>query len=310
MPGHNNAPIALFIFKRPDHVAAVVRALAEADGFYESDIYVFADGPRDESDLQDVMKARAAVKKCFGGRAHYVDSETNKGLARSIIEGVGALCDKYGKVIVLEDDLVVSKSFIKYMNSALDRYEHDDSVMQISAYMFPIRKGESCDRCSFLPLTTSWGWATWKRAWDMFDPESTGWVELLKDGRRLKLFNIRNSFDFGEMLEDQMMGRSDSWAIRWYLSVFNKAGLVLYPPVSLVSNIGFDGSGTHGWRSSRKSLSQADLPDMIDCVFPEDLSVDEETYNHVARHLKKSAGGARRFYRRARSFLAGHLLGK
>jgi hypothetical protein len=172
------------------------------------------------------------------------------------------------------------------MNEALDRYDGYQSIMQISGYMFPIKSKSISAECSFLPLTTSWGWATWKRAWSNYDPEARGWESLLSNPKEKSRFNFVDSFDFLGMLKKQFNGEIDSWAIRWYWSVFINHGLVLYPPTSMVRNDGFDGSGTHGWRTYAHALTHEYL-DEPPCVnYPNGIVIDQEQMESVQKYFK------------------------
>jgi hypothetical protein len=173
-----------------------------------------------------------------------IERPTNWGLARSVIAGVSEVCESHGRVIVLEDDLVVSRYFLDYMNDALNRYESEERVMQISAHMFPVPPAGKSD-AAFLPMTTSWGWATWQRAWKIFDPHMRGFNQLAADPRMRKAFDLDGSYPYFRMLQAQRDGGVDSWAIRWWLTVFIEGATSLFPAQSLVQNIGFDGSGTH-----------------------------------------------------------------
>jgi hypothetical protein len=239
------APIALFVYKRPEHAVRTIESLKACFGYDESAIYVFADGPRTEADIPAVNATRAAVRELVGPRAVVAEQDKNRGLANSIIAGTTEICERHGRVVVLEDDLVVAPSFLQFLNEGLERFEGEPRVMQVSGHMFDVPELADSREALFLPMTTSWGWATWKRAWDQFDPSAHGWRELLA-GDEARRFDLGGRYDYCEMLKRQMEGRVDSWAIRWYYSVFAKGGLVLYPPRSLVANSGFDGTGTHG----------------------------------------------------------------
>jgi hypothetical protein len=178
-----------------------------------------------------------------------IERDTNYGLARSIIDGVTSLCEQYGRVIVLEDDLITSPHFLTFMNDGLTRYKAEDRVMQIAGYMFPINLDLEEDAL-FLPFTSSWGWATWERAWRCFDAMGAGYQRLLEDQSLRRAFDLNGKYGYFRMLESQLSGETDSWAIRWYLSVFLMGGLILYPKKTLVSNMGFDGSGVNCAASS------------------------------------------------------------
>jgi len=239
------APIAFFAYKRPEHTKQSLESLARNHSAELSELFIFCDGSKKPEDNEAVDQVRQIVKsQQWCGQVHIIEREQNIGLANSIIHGVTELCNKYGKVIVLEDDLILSPFFLEYMNEALNFYEKDSKVFQISGYMFPVKLTSVSDTL-FLPFIASWGWATWERSWEHFDAEMSGYTSL-KNNRNLKCkFNLNNSYPYFEMLEQQIKGNIDSWAIRWYLSVFMLDGLTLYPKNSLVKNIGFDGSGTH-----------------------------------------------------------------
>lgn len=240
-----SAPIALFVYNRPDHTRRTVQALQACAGAKESELYVFSDGPRTAQAEAAVNEVRAYVTGIDGfARSEVIERETNLGLADSIIDGVTRLCNAHGRVIVVEDDLVVAPVFLEYLNAALVRYQAEPQVMQIAAHMFPVDVPCS-DDAFFLPFVSSWGWATWDRAWRKFDADATGYAQLKWDAARRKAFDMNGAYDYFSMLEAQLAGTVDSWAIRWNLSVFMNDGLVLYPKQSLVENTGFDGSGVH-----------------------------------------------------------------
>lgn len=239
-----NAPIALFVFNRPLHTLKALESLAANSGFSGSPLYIFCDGTRHDKEADAVEEVRHIVHRFEHPNKIVIENPCNLGLANSIIKGVSQLCDKYGKVIVVEDDLFVSPMFLDYMNCALDYYADDQSVMQISGHMFPVDL--PCDTDAvFLPFTTSWGWATWQRAWEKFDPDMTA-LETLKKNRAMRIkFDLDGAYPYYRMLRHQQAGQVDSWAIRWYLSVFLNNGIVLYPTKTMVNNMGFDGTGTN-----------------------------------------------------------------
>lgn len=244
------APIVLFCYNRPSHTEQTLIALSNNSLANQSQLIVFCDGPKENASAEQRSKietVRTLVKsKQWCKEVIVYENEVNKGLADSVIEGVTQMVNKYGKVIVLEDDLITSKGFLKYMNDGLNKYEDCENVMQVSAHCFPAKNISKRNQSFFLPLTTSWGWGTWKRAWDKFDAQATDY-ELLKTDVDLKdRFNLNNSYPYANMLIHQMEIKDiDSWAIRWWWSVFKLNGLVLFPDRSLVKNIGFGEEGTH-----------------------------------------------------------------
>jgi hypothetical protein len=255
------APIGLFIHRRPEHTRRTILGLLACDGAESSSIYVFADGPKTKGDKPAVAATRAVARELLGDRAVFIEQEANRGLADSIIDGATTLCDRYGSVIALEDDLIVAPSFLRFLNEGLRRYRDEPRVMQISGHMFDVPSLKHQREALFLPMTTSWGWATWKRAWALFDPSAANWRERLSDPAEARRFNLDGRCDYARMLTRQMAGAIDSWAIRWYYTVFAHGGLVLYPPQTLVSNTGFDGTGTHdrlGLAAKQASLGAGD----------------------------------------------------
>jgi hypothetical protein len=282
------APIALFVYNRPEHTRKTIEALKKNTLATQSDLVIFSDAPKSSTQNETVRQVRDYIAQIDGFKSvSVIERNSNYGLANSIIDGVTMLCNKHGNVIVLEDDLETSPFFLDYMNNALLRYADEPKVMQISGYMFDVNLN-SKDKALFLPLTTSWGWATWKRAWDTFDPEARGYKVLKEDKKLRKIFNLNNRYNYYAMLESQLSGKVDSWAIRWYLTTFLMNGLTLYPPQTLVSNNGFDGSGTHGELKKRFHQNvniSAGVP-----ILPEQVELSEEweivSYNMFSRKTR------------------------
>lgn len=295
------APIALFVYKRPRHTQQTLESLAANEGASESELFIFCDGPKRPEDEKAVEEVRRLVKsRQWCGKINIIERDKNLGLANSIISGVTELCDKYGRVIVLEDDLLTSRYFLEYMNAALERYENEERVMQISGYMFPVEIKAETDAI-FLPFTTSWGWATWKRAWVVFDKDMSSFEILSKDKALRKAFDLDGSYPYFKMLESQRAGKIDSWAIRWYLSVFLKGGLTLYPAKTLINNIGFDGSGTH-CTAVGKNIS-GKMEDFNPLTLPSRYIVSEEVF----LKLKELFRGNRSFIDRAKRVIRNYF---
>jgi len=260
-----NAPIALFVYNRPEHTRRTVESMQRNELASSSELHVFSDGPRTHEPVENVAAVREYIGNIGGfAKVMVYENDHNRGLATSVIDGVSRLCAKYGKAIVVEDDLLLAPRFLAYMNSALDRYHGDTQVMQISGHMFPVDVNV-CDDAFFLPFTTSWGWGTWARAWNYFDVAANDYATLKNDQSRRRAFDLDGAYDYFAMLEAQLAGKVDSWAIRWYLSVFMNEGIVLYPRKSLVENIGFDGSGTH---TRGKALNQVVDPEFAPTRLP------------------------------------------
>ena len=242
------APIVLFVFNRPFHTRLTVEALKVNLLSEKSELIIFSDGPRFEADNEKVNAVREYIRNIDGFKnITVVERESNFGLARSIADGVTDAVNRFGKIIVIEDDLVTHFQFLEYMNNALNKYESYKKVFSITGYSH-MRKADRISRLNdtyFLRLTNSWSWATWKDRWDLFDTDLTGWEKMVSDKKLRKSFNYENTYDYFSMVKNQINGEIDSWAIKWYWTVFKNRGLTLYPRYSLVKNIGGDGSGTH-----------------------------------------------------------------
>lgn len=278
------APIALFVYKRPEHTRKTLEALMRCSEFEQSELYVFCDGAKRLEDQELVDDTRAVVRTLVGYKAIVIEALENQGLADSIISGVTKLVNEFGTVIVLEDDLVVSSGFLNYVNQGLEKYRDEDQVMQISGYMFPGAEFIDRDEAMFLPFTVSWGWATWDRAWRYFDPDAKGWEVLKRNRQMRKRFNLDGAYDYFSILESQFLGKCDSWAVRWYWSVFQRKGLVLFPAATYIQNIGFDGSGTHG------SLTRRYIPDSLQSGesfrFPKNITISEKDFEIICRNIQ------------------------
>ena len=287
------APIVLFVYNRSEHTCNTVQALQKNDLARESELFIYSDGPKDDPHSKDkVAEVRAFIKTITGfKKTTIVESEQNKGLAESVIQGVTDIVDRYGRVIVLEDDLKTSPDFLRFMNEALDRYEDEPQVMQISGHMFDVKIKADTDAV-FLPFVTSWGWAIWKRSWDCFDPSLSNYTKIKNDKQLMHRFNLDGAYNYFNILDSQFHGKIDSWAILWYLSVFFQNGLVLYPINSFVLNIGFDGSGTHcGVASSERGEPSFSSFARKIFRFPK-VRIDQEAYTNVKLFL--SARGTSR----------------
>lgn len=288
----NPAPIALFAYNRPEHLRRTIDALWCSALAGESRLWLFCDAPKKPEHAIAVRQVRQIARAVEGFRAvEVVERTSNLGLARSIEDGVGRLCADYGRAIVIEDDIVVAPGFLDFLNRALDHYAEVPRVMQISGYMFP---GEYADRgdAVFLPLISCWGWATWKHAWDRYDPTAAGAAALRQDAALRRRFNLDGAYDYFGMLERQLAGGLDSWGVRWLLSVFLADGVVLYPSASLVENIGADGTGTHGAGSPGFHSAPSGTATIADEVrFPAAAEVDTVALERVRALLRAEQPG-------------------
>lgn len=263
------APIALFVYNRAWHTCQTIEALQKNNLASQSDIIIFSDAPKSTAEIDTVNEVRSYVKSCTGFRTvRIIERESNFGLANSIIDGVSRVCNEYGRVIVLEDDLVTSPFFLKYMNDALNIYESDETVASIHGYWYPV--DQQMPETFFLRGADCWGWATWSRAWQLFEPDGSKLLNELQRQKLTKLFDLDGAIPYTQMLREQIAGRNNSWAIRWGASIFISHGLQLSPGKSLVINIGFDGTGTHCSATSAFNTDLADHAVKVDYIKPEE----------------------------------------
>lgn len=280
------APIAIFVFKRAAHTQRLLESLQTNPEFSESPVYIFADGARSAKEQADVDAVRQLVAEFAHPHKTVVLAPANQGLAKSITQGVTQLCAEYGHAIVVEDDLVVAPSFLSYMNTALARYADATQVMQISGHMFPVDLQASTDAV-LMPVTTSWGWATWQRAWaHMAEAPAEATAHLASRKWRFQ-FDLRGTFPYARMLAQRLERKNHSWAIWWYYQVFTHSGLVLHPTRSLVNNEGFDGSGTH---CADKDVVQMALQGTHVSTYPQVVAANTAAFKRYGRFLVADRG--------------------
>lgn len=245
------APVVVFAFNRPAHLLRCLESLRRNPEASSSDLWVFCDGPKHESQSEIVEQVRTVARQTRGFRSITVhESSANRGLATSVIRGVDQILGETEQAIFVEDDLVVSEHFLNYMNAGLNIYKNHEDVASIHGFMYDI--SEVLPQSVFLRGADCWGWGTWGRAWKHFDPDSHRLLQRLKLCSDVGDFDFGGVFPYRQMLVDQSMGRVDSWAIRWYASAFLDGMLTLYPGKSLVRNVGMEGSGTH--QGSRRAM--------------------------------------------------------
>lgn len=233
-----------------EHTKKTIEALLNNKEAIDSDLFIFSDGPRTSDDLPSISLVRQYLKTINGFKTiNITEEDKNKGLANSIIDGVTRILENNDSTIVLEDDLVSSSYFLKYMNDALLTYKDELKVASIHGYVYPVKS--ELPETFFLKGADCWGWATWSRAWKHFSSDGGLLLSQLKSRGLIKEFNFDNSTNYFEMLTHQISGKNNSWAIRWYASAFLKEMFTLYPSRSLIYNIGNDGSGTHSQHTNQ-----------------------------------------------------------
>lgn len=239
---NNLAPIVLFTYNRLDHTKKTIESLQKNVYASESVLYIYSDGPKNERAIKSVNAVRDYLHTVTGFKEiHITEREENWGMARNIIDGVTGIVNQYGKIIVLEDDIVTSKWFLKYMNDALEVYKLSNEVMEISGN-FWAKDRTGLPDTFFLPWGACWGWATWKRAWSAFKRDPQELVEKFSLKNDLR-FNLNGAANVWEQVEANYRGDIYTWAVFWDVAIYRNYGLVLFPNNDMSINIGIDGSG-------------------------------------------------------------------
>ncbi|MFH1827611.1 MAG: methyltransferase, TIGR04325 family [bacterium] len=253
------APITIFVYNRPLHIKQTIEALKKNQFANESELFIFSDGQKDERDQKKVEEVRKYLWKITGfKKITIIERRNNVGLANSIIAGVTEIVNKYGKIIVLEDDLLTSPYFLKFMNEGLNYYEKEKRVASIHGYVYPIKA--KLTETFFIQGADCWGWATWKRGWDLFERDGKKLLAELKKKDLTHKFDFGGSYPYTKMLIDQVNGKNNSWAIRWYASAFLKGKLTVYPKRPLIFHNGNDESGTNVGKSHELDVELSQRP--------------------------------------------------
>jgi hypothetical protein len=215
------APIVLFTYNRPEHTEKTLESLNRNFLSYESQLIVFSDGPKnpeDQNEIKNISTLRDLVKsKNWCKSVQLICAKENKGAKKSILDGVNEVLEKHKKIIIIQDDLILGNNFLLFMNTALNLYEDEKKIRNISGYSYPINKG-SLKEIFFMNNCSSWGWATWTDRW------------------KTQTENSGEQNAFKTLINDSS-----------YDSLFVNEGLTLYPKYSLVKNIGFKGEGKYNY---------------------------------------------------------------
>jgi hypothetical protein len=274
----STAPIILFVYNRPDHTLRTLKALENNNLASESALFIYADAAKNEQSKVGVEQVREIISRNWRFKAVTLTlRESNCGLAANVIDGVTKIVKQYGQVIVLEDDLVTSPFALEYFNDALERYRYQDKVMQISGYGYPVKDMETLPETFFFRVANSWGWATWDRAWSHFNSDINNLTDDFT-AEQIHQFSIEGKENFWKQVKEFKAGKINSWAIRWYASVFKNNGLVLYPRNSLTQNIGNDGSGTH---TAAETTYQVVLANKKITQFPQEIQEHAQAYQSI-----------------------------
>jgi hypothetical protein len=241
------APIAVFAYNRPDKLAGLITSLQACHGFADSQVTVFVDGPKRDSDRAAVEAVQASVRRLQLPNVTWSFQDVNHGLRNSIFSGVSEMVRAHGRVIVFEDDLVLSPVALTYFNEALNHYMEAGRVWSVVGYCYDAPALRNSSKAIALPFAHPWGWATWSRAWDQFSLDDRPDAEILSARSFKSAFDMDGLYPFTAQLKNSIEGRVNSWFIRWYYTVFKHGGVSIFPPRRLVDNYGLR-SGSHGGR--------------------------------------------------------------
>jgi GT2 family glycosyltransferase len=257
--GMTLAPIVVFSYNRPNHLRQTLEALAKNDLAHESVLYIYCDGAKPNAtgeQCQRIAENRnvAHAVKEFK-EVHVVEREHNIGLKDNIVGAVTDIVNQYGRVITLEDDVVTSVGFLKYMNDALELYADEEKVMHVSAYMYPHK---SClPDTFFYPVPyPGGGWATWQRAWRQYNDDAQELFDYWQD--KWETFDIYGGDYLSKQLKRNREGTMRTWFVKWYAVMRRQDALTLYPCRSLTNNIGFDEMATNCYTTTKFDVVPTD----------------------------------------------------
>ncbi|WKJ88631.1 glycosyltransferase [Methylomonas montana] len=296
----NLSPVVLFVYNRPWHTRQTIEALQKNELAFESELIIYSDAPKNDDSRQTVMDVRSYIKSIQGfKKITIIEREKNWGLSKSIIDGVTTIVNQYGKIIVLEDDLVTSRFFLKFMNEALNFYQNEKKVFHISGYVYPINT-KNIDSTFFLKPTTCWGWGTWDRAWKYFVKDSDLYLCLFNK-KMIYDYNLSGAYRYFDQIRLNKKGRIDTWAVFWYASSFLNSALSLHPKDSFVRNIGHDGFGVN---CTKSSVFDVEVVDYYDVIFTTNICENikaRKSFECFFNGLKKTL--FKRIYNKARNIL-------
>ena len=281
------APIVIFVYNRPWHTKQTIESLQKNLYADKSELFIFSDGPKNDLDYERVKRVRTYINTLNNFKnINIQESESNKGLANSIIDGVSQVIGEYNRAIVLEDDLFSAPGYLKFMNEALNIYEEDDQIFSISGYSFPLDIPEKYKyEVYILPRASTWGWGSWKNRWQAVDWNVVDFNEFIQNKTLQAEFNSGGE-DLTPMLKAQIYGYIDSWGIRWSYAHYKNKAFCLYPVKSKLKNIGADKSGTHTARTQKFEVTLDNK--LSNLSFPKELYLDRDIHNSLIRFLKLS----------------------
>jgi hypothetical protein len=287
----NFATIAIFAFNRPKHLEKLLMSLVANPGAQDSKVIIFVDGPRESADQMAIESVILTIER-FKQQLDIdiVKNLTNRGLSNSVLAGIDSVLESYDSIIVLEDDLVLANTFLKFCNEGLTIYRNCPLIASVQGYS-PILLDEG-KGTYFLKGADCWGWATWKDRWLTVERDSSVLLKKIEESNLSFKFDLNGSFPYTDMLRREARKEVDSWAIRWHASMFLQNRLSVYPNKSLVLNTGFDGSGTHRGNFLNdevlRGLANTDFYPEFDTITPKESKVARSLIIKLSRKRYKS----------------------
>ena len=279
------APIVIFTYNRPVHTRETIEALLKNQYADDSDLIIYSDAPKNEEARPGVLETRQYIYSITGFKSiRIIEREINFGLSNNIIDGATNIINEYGRIIVLEDDLLTSPYFLRYMNEGLNIYENESDVISIHGYIYPLKK--KLPEAFFIKGADCLGWGTWKRGWDLFITDGQHLLDEIRKGKLEKEFDFSGSYPYTKLLENQTRGITGSWAVRWYASAFIKNKLTLYPSRSLIFHNGSDGSGTNCDVSDEFNVDLSNTPIILEKSDIAENIIARNAFIHYFRYTR------------------------
>ncbi len=290
-----NTPVLFIIFNRPQTTKRVFHEIAKVK---PKQLFIAADGPRDgrHEDQELCKQTREIVEKIdWPCEIHKDYSEKNLGCRFRPMSAIDWVFSKVEKAIILEDDCLPSQSFFRYCQELLDKYQLDTRIMSIAGTNFiPDHKRRNNDSYFFSYFPIIWGWATWKRCWDLFDPDIRHWEEI-REGNWLKdLFGHSSTAKIWTNIinaSNPIKKDLNAWSYHWKYTCLSQSGLCIIPEHNLISNVGFGENATHSFDStspvSDLSMKELEFPLRHPRFVIRDAEVEIAMQNLWVTKLKK-----------------------
>lgn len=280
------SPIVLFTYRRLDHLRLTIEYLLDCNESKDSILYIYSDAAKGAHDYEDVLAVRKYISTIQGFKfikTHF--REYNFGLANNIVSALNEVFIIYDRAIILEDDVIVSKFFLRFMNNALNLYSQEKKIWHISGWNYPINCSSHQYNSYFLQISNCWGWATWADRWKHFEKKPdhivNTWTRQMK-----KSFTLHDAnYNFWDQIIYNQKGKINTWAIFWYATIFQNNGLCLNPIKTYTENIGNDGTGEN---CGNVDFFKSNLNVNYENNFPQSLQFDSNYYNLIRNFYIKN----------------------